>query len=93
VKIIARVNKVVVSGIQQWCIFDASGKAHFKDMPDPEFVEIEPDGGDGDPCMMYRYRDDGTFCGDTWHKNIAAAKHQAEYEYGIKATEWVERTA
>jgi len=43
--------------------------------------------------MMYRYKDDKTFCGDTWHENIAAAMHCADYEYGIKDSAWIEHAA
>lgn len=39
--------------------------------------------------MAYRYKDDGTFCGDSWHENVAFAKYNAEYEYGITASEWL----
>jgi hypothetical protein len=38
--------------------------------------------------MLYRYQDDGTFCGDTWHETFEDAKHQALYEYGIAEDAW-----
>jgi hypothetical protein len=52
-------------------------------MPLPDRVEIELDGAEAQPCMMYRYTNDDEFCGDTWHETFAAALEQAEFEYGL----------
>jgi hypothetical protein len=32
--------------------------------------------------------DDGTCVADTWHDDLAAAKHQAQYEYGLTDKDW-----
>jgi len=53
------------------------------DLPPPQRIEIELDGGLEEPCMMYRYTESGEFCGDTWHQTLRDAIKQAEYEYGL----------
>jgi hypothetical protein len=45
----------------------------------PDVVLAE---GDAASVMLYRYRCDGEFCGDTWHASLGDAQGQAEYEYG-----------
>ncbi len=57
-------------------------------MPWPEVIVLEesPDGH----VMLYRYRRDGTFCGDTWHEDVEAAQGQASFEYGDQLGGWVE---
>jgi hypothetical protein len=55
-------------------------------LPVPTRVEIEVE--QTGHAMLYRYQDDGTFCGDTWHETLADAMHQADYEYGIPAEAW-----
>ena len=57
-------------------------------MPLAERVEIELDGTEMQPCMMYRYTNDGQFCGDTWHETLAAAFQQAEFEYGLTRSDF-----
>lgn len=54
----------------------------------PDRVEIEPE-PDGGHCMMYRYGLTGEFCGDTWHEDLDAAFLQAEYEYGLGASDFL----
>ena len=44
----------------------------------PDAVLAESDAAS---VMLYRYRRDGEFCGDTWHASLADAQGQAEYEY------------
>lgn len=53
------------------------------ELPHPERVEVELDGSEAEPCMMYRYTADGTFCGDTWHQTFELALQQAGHEYGL----------
>lgn len=45
--------------------------------------------GDGASVMLYRYRCDGEFCGDTWHTSLEEAHEQAEYEYGTALGPWL----
>lgn len=52
-------------------------------------VEIELDGAESDPCMMYRYADDEDFSGDTWHQSLADAFAQAEFEYGLQPSDFL----
>jgi hypothetical protein len=87
-KYIARVKQVLVSGIHKWARHDSAGQLQYADMPNPDYVVIETGDGDNASCMMYRFKDDGTCCGDTWHEDVAAAKHSAEYEYGLVDSEW-----
>ncbi len=69
--------------VHSWLI---DGKT--KSMPWPEVVVLEESSGES--VMVYRYRRDGTFCGDTWHEDLAAAKDQASFEYGDRLGEWLE---
>ena len=55
-------------------------------MPFPEVVLIE---GYEEGCMLYRYRGDRTFCGDTWHQSLEDAQEQCSYEYGEALGPWV----
>jgi hypothetical protein len=59
-------------------------------MPWPEVVVIDACVSPDEGVMAYRYRRDGTFCGDTWHPTIDAARAQARFEYGDQIGEWVE---
>jgi hypothetical protein len=43
---------------------------------------------DGTSAMLYRYRMDGEFCGDTWHASLSEAQRQAEHEYGSALGPW-----
>ncbi len=46
-------------------------------------VEEKPDG-----IFLFRFSEDGSFAGDTWHMSIQDAKAQAEYEYSDALGEW-----
>lgn len=39
---------------------------------------------------IWRFANDGTFAGDTWHETLDDAKYQAEFEFGDAKTEWTE---
>ena len=54
----------------------------------PDRVEIEPEPG-GDHYLLYRYTKAGEVCGDTWHEDLEAAFAQAEYEYGLTASDFL----
>jgi hypothetical protein len=88
-KYTAKVKQVLVSGIHKWARRNSVGQLQKVDMPHPDYVVIEIGSGDNASCMMYRYKDDETFCGDTWHEDVAAAKQQARYEYGPTDSDWV----
>ena len=60
----------------------------YDDLPLPNRVVIECDAEEIGPCMMYRYTDDGRFCGDTWHENLEAAFAAATWEYGLSRQDW-----
>jgi hypothetical protein len=85
---IARVKQVLMPGMHQWARRDSTGKLQYDVMPNPDYVFIECGSGNNTSCQMHRYRDDGTFCGDTWHEDIAAAKLKAKLEYGLTDTDW-----
>jgi hypothetical protein len=79
----ARVKKIVRQGIHTVGAAVNGEVTAVADMPLPDRIEIELDGSETQPCMMYRYTDDNQFCGDTWHETLAAAFQQAEFEYGL----------
>lgn len=85
-KLTARVQQVLHSGIHKVMVDRRGAELVFDNLPLPTYVEIEVD--DAGHAMLYRYRDDGTFCGDTWHESLQDAKDQAAYEYGISELTW-----
>jgi hypothetical protein len=85
---IARVKQVLKPGIHKWASVDSAGKFQKTDMPAPDYVVIEVGEGENTSCMMYRFKDDGVCCGDTWHKDFDEAKHQAKSEYGLTDSDW-----
>jgi hypothetical protein len=46
-------------------------------------IEAKPDG-----VFLFRFSEDSTCVGDTWHLTIEDAQHQAEAEYGKHLTQW-----
>ncbi|MGH9762683.1 MAG: hypothetical protein ACREDR_32505, partial [Blastocatellia bacterium] len=44
----------------------------------------------GEGFFLYRYGPDGLFAGDTWSLTEDDGKEQAEFEFGIKASDWME---
>jgi hypothetical protein len=84
-KYAARVHEVLQTGIHKWVTQKQSGEFVASAMPCPDYVEIDVSPQD---AMLYRYQNDGTFCGDTWHEDLQAAKAQALYEYGIPENAW-----
>jgi hypothetical protein len=56
-------------------------------VPPAVWVEIvEVDGG----VQLYRYSSEGLCVADTWHLTVDEAKAQAEFEFGIRDTDWSE---
>lgn len=55
----------------------------------PDVIIVEED-SPGGGAMAYRYRRDGTFCGDTWAEHLEIAQEDAEDEYGDKLGVWLE---
>ncbi len=85
-KFTARVEKILQSGIHRIAVDRRDTDFVFADLSLPTYVEIEVD--DAGHAMLYRYRDDGAFCGDTWHETLQDAKNQATFEYGILESAW-----
>jgi hypothetical protein len=85
-KYIARVEKILQTGIHKLVTHIRDGELIMQAMPLPDFLEIHATADAH--ALLYRYRDDGAFCGDSWHENLEAAMEQAKYEYGIHESEW-----
>jgi len=85
-KLTARVKQVLCTGIHRIAVDRRADEVIFDDLPLPTYLEIEID--ESGHAMLYRYRDDGAFCGDTWHESLQDAKEQAAYEYGISELAW-----
>lgn len=56
-----------------------------ENMPAASRVELVRE---GESYFLYRYSASGEFAGDTWHQTIKEAKHQAEWEYEIRDSDW-----
>ena len=82
-KFVVSVKRDLLPGIHKIGTFQKDEFRPVADLPLPNRVEIEMDGGRQDPCVMYRYTDGGEFCGDTWHENLDAAFDKAKSEYGL----------
>jgi hypothetical protein len=39
--------------------------------------------------FLIRFAEDGQFAGDTWHKTIEDAQHQATFEYENLVSDWI----
>jgi hypothetical protein len=87
-KYVAFVSKVVVRGIHKLATFEEGQVRPTADLPAPQRIEIELDGAEDEPCMMYRYTADGQFCGDTWHQSFEQAIAQAKYEYALDRSDF-----
>jgi hypothetical protein len=81
---VARVTQVLQSGIHKLATVENGEVGASSDLPLPNRIEIELDGSESEPCMMYRYAHNDTFCGDTWHETFASALEQARFEYGLE---------
>ena len=56
-------------------------------LPDPIVVEVvEQDGA----CLLLRLDRAGRCIADTWHDTLEAAKTQANFEFGVKESDWKE---
>lgn len=51
-------------------------------------IEIESEPGSSH-YLVCRYTKSGEFCGDTWHEDLEAAFHQANFEYGLSASDFL----
>jgi hypothetical protein len=66
-------------------ISDSKGKRDF-----PPFVALEIASCPGEEsCYLFHICKSGE-CADTWHQSLEDAVHQAEYEFGVHESEWVE---
>jgi hypothetical protein len=63
------------------------GVDHREALPLPRVLLVEEK---SDGVFLFRFTDDGTCVGDTWHMSMEEAKDQARKEYGTESTEWKE---
>ena len=87
-KYIAKVEQVLVPGLHAWACRDSNGQLQNSVMASPDYVVVEVGDQDNAGCMIYRFTDDGTCVGDTWHEDLTAARHQAHFEYGLTEADW-----
>jgi hypothetical protein len=87
-KYVAQVTQVIHSGIHKSVRRNNAGAVITSELPLPNRLEIEINGSESEPCMMFRYTSDDAFCGDTWHESLEDAFHQAEYEYGLNSADF-----
>jgi hypothetical protein len=85
-KYVAQVS-TVLHRVQKTATFADGRPQTATGLPDPDRIEIVP-GDSAGTFMIYRYTDDGEFCGDTWHESLGDAFHQAEYEYGLRESDF-----
>lgn len=55
----------------------------------PPFVRLEIAQYEGDTGFYLLYYPETGHGTDTWHLSLDDALHQAEYEFGVKAEEWI----
>ena len=87
-KYVAIVRRVLVPGVHKIAVIEDDQVRSIADLPAPDRVEIELDGFEDEPCMMYRYTAAGDCCGDTWHQCFEDAIHQANREYGLNRADF-----
>ena len=73
------------TGITRHLVWDAKAAAAVP-IASPVTAEIVEE---GDAVFLLRLSEGGDCVADTWHENIAAAKEQAAFEYGIADEDWV----
>lgn len=56
-----------------------------KKLPQPAWVEIHED---KHGWFLFYFDADGEFLTDGWHETLEKAKHQAAFEFEIRADEW-----
>lgn len=61
-------------------------------IPPPSSLKIEPPGEKGDGYLLLRLDPSGTCLADTWHATLEEAKAQAEFEYEVVPSSWVEKS-
>jgi hypothetical protein len=59
-------------------------------LPPAVWVEIVEVNGE---VQLYRYSSEGVCVGDTWHLTVDEAKAQAEFEFGIRNSDWSENSS
>lgn len=57
-------------------------------LPETRLLLLISSASDG--VYLYRYADDGTYSGDTWHPVLEEADEQADFEFGTALGEWQE---
>jgi hypothetical protein len=82
----ARVTSVLHDGIHSVATGMHDHTIETIPLPVPTRVEIAV--AENGHAMLYRYQDDGRFCGDTWHATLEDAFQQAVFEYGIPIDRW-----
>jgi hypothetical protein len=55
----------------------------------PPFVALEIVQADGDSAFYLMYIPESGMGADTFHLTLEDAKHQAEWEFGVKEDEWL----
>lgn len=88
-KYIAEVKQVLRSNIHRIGTFEGGKLRTVEFFPNAERVEIEIEGDEDSPCMMYRYTNGDEFCGDTWHETFQDALKEALLEYGLKREDFM----
>ena len=57
-------------------------------MPDPDYLEISPN-GTGKDVVMAGYTDDERFSGDSWHPSLDDAKAKARLWFNVGLEAWL----
>lgn len=61
-------------------------QTNLSEFPPAERVEIVED---DDGYFLFRYSATNEFAGDSWFESIEECMRQAEFEYGIVASDWI----
>ena len=88
-KYVARIKEVLRPGIHRVAQIVDGNLTSGEVLREPDRVEISIEAG-GTSCFMYRYTRTGEFCGDTWHATLDDAVAQAQFEFGLKRSDFVE---
>ncbi|MFA5794244.1 MAG: hypothetical protein WC980_04170 [Candidatus Brocadiia bacterium] len=84
----ALVKKITGKSKNYWGIIKDDQVIQTEEMPPAKWVVIEKSDKDG--FYLFRYDEKGEFAGDTLHDTIEKAKEQADFEYEIKESNWIE---
>jgi len=81
----AKINTATGSVKHTLGVLGMNGPKTIEDFPVAVRLEISVS---KDGVFLFRFDQNGDFCGDTWHQTIEKAKDQARFEFKVTEDDW-----